>query len=122
MRPYNAAGGDSLAFVTGEGQDKKTYLRAPGQLEFAVVAKFTRTEAPRPVFVICGQTAITNWAAVHFLRDRYSTLEVESSDQFCLLLTLREPKLYGHHEVEHEDISSVAFTAPRQPSQSLGGP
>lgn len=122
MRPYNAAGGDSLAFVTGEGKDKKTYMRTPGQLEFAVVAKFTRREAPHPVFVICGQTAIANWAAVHFLCDRYSRLEVESTNQFCLLLTLRDPKLYGHHEVDHEDISSVAFTVPRQPSQSSSGP
>jgi hypothetical protein len=111
---------DPLALVVGD----QRFRRDPGQREFAAVAKFTRPGAPHPVFVICGQTSVTNWAAVDFLKRNHGTLArtLASTDRFCIILRVTAPAVYGHQMVELEaDVSTVAFTAPKQRSGSRGG-
>jgi hypothetical protein len=118
-RPYNPARRDSMAFVIGD----QRYLRERDKQEFAVVAKFLPRGASRPVFVISGQTAITNWASVHFLNSNYKRLakSLASPERFCLVLRITSPELYGHKMVELEaDVSTAAFETPKERSSSGG--
>lgn len=63
LRPFRAGRPDSAAIVVN-GQ---RFAHRHGVLEHALVAKFTPPGASRPVFIICGQRAIDNRAAAHFL-------------------------------------------------------
>lgn len=88
--------------------------RQRGVQEYALVAKFT-PNASRPVVVICGQTSVTNRAAVHFLKSNYQDLakRLPSTERFCLVLRVRAINVYGHELVELErDVTDAAFAAP----------
>lgn len=102
--------------------DRK-FVRKPDQLEYALVAKFTAPNANHPVFLICGQTAITNQAAIHFLRHRHHDLArtLTSTDRFCVVVRVREPGVYGHELVDLEaDITAAAFD-PASGSEPVTG-
>jgi hypothetical protein len=93
-----------------------------GKRSHAVVAKFTPATSTRPVVLISGQSAIANRAAVHLLKRDYRQLSrtLSSAEEFCLILRVTAPDVYGHEMVEvAEDVSDIAFAA--QPSPLRAG-
>jgi hypothetical protein len=121
LRPYNTARRDSAAIVVGD----QRFLYDHGKIEHALVAKFTPSVASRPVFIICGQRAIANRAAMHFLRHNYLALtrSLASVDQFCLVVKVISSDIYGHEMVELAgDVTTAAFTDQRTTARSLKGP
>jgi hypothetical protein len=107
FRPYSDAR-EPLGIVVGD----QRFVREPDKREYALVAKFRPPNAANPVFLICGQTAITNRAAIHFVKDQYSTLRrsLASVDRFSLIVRVTAPDVYGHKMVElQEDVTATAF-------------
>lgn len=101
---------DSLAIVTG-GQEFK-YER--GGRQYALLAKLRPNSSPHPVFLISGQTALGNKAAVYYLAQNYDQfLRKKYADTpFCLIIGIKEPKLYGYKSVELvRDITATALPA-----------
>jgi hypothetical protein len=100
---------DSAAIVVGD----QRFLLDLGNHEHALVAKFTLPEASRPVILICGQTPITNRAAIHYLKREYRALwkTVASVDQFCIMVRVTSTGTYGYQAADLEcDVSAAAFT------------
>ncbi|MFZ4144145.1 hypothetical protein ACPCSL_16735 [Streptomyces griseoincarnatus] len=84
-----------------------------GDEAYALLAKFTAPGGERPVILVCGQTALTNHAALYFLRRSYGRIAdtVASTDRFCLLLKVPSIRTYGHQGVVLDrDLTDVAFT------------
>ncbi|MEU1436415.1 hypothetical protein ABZ438_20355 [Streptomyces sp. NPDC005786] len=107
FRPFSD-GPDALGLVVGA----REFLWVRGEREYAVVAKFTPRGASSPVFLICGQVANANRAAVHFLKHHYQELlkTLPSVDRFCLIVRVSAPSVYGHELVELErDVTAEAF-------------
>ncbi|HEY5985916.1 MAG TPA: hypothetical protein VIV12_05945 [Streptosporangiaceae bacterium] len=105
---------DGLAITAGG--ERFVYDR--GTLAYVAVAKFTPATATRPVILICGQSAITNRAAVYLLKRDYRHLKktLGSADRFCLILRVTAPDVYGHEMVEvAKDVSDTAFMAQPSP-------
>jgi hypothetical protein len=101
-----------VELVVGE----QRFVRDPDKIEYALVARFTPAGGTHPVFLICGQTAITNRAAIHYLKTNYRELaRIVSLDSFCLVVKVTEPEVYGHEMVTLEaDVSGAAFVARRE--------
>ncbi|MFI0368564.1 hypothetical protein ACH35V_11820 [Actinomadura sp. 1N219] len=105
--PYGD-GDDSTAFLIGG--EKFRYER--GRRERALVAKFRPDPDSRPVFLISGQTALSNRAAVHFLKRRHRDLaeSLESAERFCLIIRADDIETYGHEAATLErDVTHAAF-------------
>jgi hypothetical protein len=110
MRPHSTQR-DSLALVVGNEQ----FRIDKGTEEYALVAKFTPPNAGGPVILVCGQTSVTNRAAVHFLKRDYRELmkSLPSTERFCLILRIVSSKVYGHEMVRLErDVTREAFVDP----------
>ncbi|MEW2397372.1 hypothetical protein [Streptomyces sp. NPDC046862] len=108
--PYGP-GADSVTFVIGGHR----YPWLKNEVEYAVVAKFTPPEATRPVLVVCGQSALANQAAIHFLkRDHRQVAEsLDSVDRFCVLIKVAGIGTYGFQGASLErDVTDAAFTRP----------
>jgi hypothetical protein len=108
IHPYGT-GPDSVALAVGG----RRYLFDHDRQEYALVAKFTPTEAGRPVLLVCGQSSLANQAAIHFLRREYAQAAalLESVTRFCLLLKVSDIGTYGYHRTAIErDVTREAFT------------
>ncbi|MER5603123.1 hypothetical protein [Streptomyces sp. NPDC002265] len=108
VHPYRAGDPESVAIEVGG--EKFPYSRR--DQEYALVAKFTPGESGRPVFLVCGQSATGNLAAVHFLRREFGQVarRLPSAGRFCLLIKVSGIGTYGHHRAELErDVSAAAF-------------
>lgn len=84
-----------------------------------LLAKVTGPDQTRPVFLISGQRAITNQAAVRYLvtRERRLARSYGTDGRFCLLLRVIDPEAYGPDVVELvADVTELAFTAPTPPA------
>ncbi|MFH9329765.1 hypothetical protein ACH4KU_12340 [Streptomyces althioticus] len=84
-----------------------------GNEGYVLLAKFTAPGGERPVILVCGQSALTNHAALYFLRRSCRRIAdtVASTDRFCLLLKVPSIRTYGHQGVVLErDLTDVAFT------------
>lgn len=89
---------DSLAIlIAGE-----TYRHKRGDIEYAILAKVVPNQYSRPVFLMSGQSSLGNKASIYFLAKNYKTVlwDKYKYNSFCLLLRIREPKLYGYKSVE----------------------
>lgn len=107
VRPFSDRP-DSMAFVVGE----ETFPWDRGRREHVLVAKFRPLSATRPVFVVCGQSAVTNHAAMVFLRRSYRELSARlaSTERFCLILRVDAIATYGVHGTRlARDVSASAF-------------
>ncbi len=107
IRPFSTER-DSAAFVVG-GQ---RYLFEKGNVEYALVAKFTPPEATRPVLLVCGQSSLANQAAIHFLKRNHREVAgtLASVDRFCVLIKLTGIATYGIHGASFErDVTQEAF-------------
>jgi hypothetical protein len=106
--PYTEAG-SKVEIIAGE----QRFVREPGKVEYALVAKFRPPHAAQPIVVICGQTAVTNRAAIHFVKRHHPTLRrsLTSVDTFALIVRVSSPEVYGHTMVDLDaDITAAAFT------------
>jgi hypothetical protein len=125
---YHPRRRDSMAIVVGD----QSFHRDRGNDEYALAAKFTPPGSSRPVILISGQTAITNRAAIGFLKREYRGLAktLASTDRFCVVIRARSIGTYGHQAAElAADVTSAAFAGytpgtssarPSDPSQDPG--
>jgi hypothetical protein len=99
MRPPGGGVADDLLTVGTE-----TFQAEPGRAEYAVLARVRGPAGGRPVFVLAGQTSVTNLAAARFLAARHRQLHrrYRSTAPFCLVLRVVEPAVYG------ADVTDVA--------------
>jgi len=92
-------GPDRLAFEIGS----ESYRMAAGQTEYVLLARLTggRPGPARPVFLFCGQRAITNQAATRYLARNHEQLaRKHGSNSFVLLLKVVNSQAYGPDVVE----------------------
>ncbi|WP_328941777.1 hypothetical protein OG259_09030 [Streptomyces sp. NBC_00250] len=93
----------------------ETYRAESGVSEYVVLARVTRGEGGRPVFLLCGQAAVTNQAAARHLARHYQALAgtYGSDGSFALLLKVVNSQAYGPDVVELvADVTRAARTAP----------
>ncbi|MYZ36228.1 MULTISPECIES: hypothetical protein [unclassified Streptomyces] len=77
------------------------YLAEPGVAEYVLLARLTAGEGERPVFLFCGQRAITNQAASRYLARHHEKLARKyGGSAFCLLLKVVNSQAYGPDVVE----------------------
>ncbi|KUN40027.1 hypothetical protein AQJ30_07820 [Streptomyces longwoodensis] len=104
-------GPDRGAFQIGG----ERYRMEPGVSEYVLLARLTageRREA-RPVFLFCGQRAITNQAATRYLARHHEWLARKyGNSSFALLLRVVNSQAYGPDVVELvADVTQAARTA-----------
>src|SRR6266851_3443857 len=99
------------AAIVAAGQE---FLRARDSREYVLVARVRPPGNGRPLFLICGQTGITNRAAVSYLRDNYRSIASAHGpgESWCVVLRVVAPPVYGHKMTElADDVSASAFSA-----------
>jgi hypothetical protein len=90
-------GPDRGAFQIGS----ERYRAEPGTAEYVLLARLTAGQDSRPVFLFCGQRAITNQAASRYLGRHHERLARKyGGDSFCLLLKVVNSQAYGPDVVE----------------------
>lgn len=89
------------------------YLMEPGVAEYVLLARLTGGQGDRPVFLFCGQRAITNQAATRYLARHHEKLaRKHGNGSFCLLLKVVNSQAYGPDVVELvDDVTRVAMAA-----------
>jgi hypothetical protein len=111
----------ALTFQVGD----RTYHRRAEVEEFVLLARFRPSTSDGSVFVLAGQTALTNLAAARYVTAHYPALRKRYRRRdFCLVLGIREPKTFGADRVELvADLTGQAFTRPAgwvdEPDQAL---
>ncbi|MGE5291877.1 MAG: hypothetical protein ACM3ML_32725 [Micromonosporaceae bacterium] len=99
------------AAIVAAGQE---FLRERGSREYVLVAKVRPPDGGQPLFLICGQTGITNRAAASYLRDNYRVISSVhgAGENWCVVLRVVAPSVYGHQMTElAADLSASAFSA-----------
>jgi hypothetical protein len=88
-----------------------TYRYSAGKDEYVILSKILASLNAKPLFLICGQTAIANQGALFYLRNHEKELRRKfHKEQFCLVLKLVSPSRYGYKMVELvEDVTRTAF-------------
>ncbi|QIP83781.1 hypothetical protein GLX30_06525 [Streptomyces sp. Tu 2975] len=109
-------GPDQGAFQIGS----ERYRMEPGAAEYVLLARLTAGEEARPVFLFCGQRAITNQAATRYLARHHEKLaRKHGNGSFCLLLKVVNSQAYGPDVVEMvADVTRAARTAVPQARSS----
>jgi len=114
-------GPDRLAFQIGT----ERYRMETGLSEYVLLARLTADQdgAARPVFLFCGQRAITNQAATRYLARNHERLaRKHGGNSFVLLLKVVNSQAYGPDVVELvADVTRVAKTplpTPASPRNS----
>jgi hypothetical protein len=98
--------------IVAAGQE---FPREPNAREYVLVAKVRPPGGGRPLFLICGQTGITNRAAASYLRENYPRISSahRAGQSWCVVLCVVAPSVYGHQMTElAADVSAAAFSAP----------
>ncbi|MGW7413124.1 hypothetical protein [Streptomyces sp. NPDC054863] len=88
------------------------YRLESGIAEYVLLARLTVGEGARPVFLFCGQRAITNQAATRYLARNHEKLARKHGDRsFCVLLKVVNSQAYGPDVVEMvADVTRAAQT------------
>jgi hypothetical protein len=105
-----------IEFVVG-GTDR--YTREPGVVDYVLLARIAVGAEGQPTFLICGQTAVSNLAAVrHLSRSQRGLSRKYGTDgTFALLFKVLQPDNYGSDVVELvADITRQAQQAPSEPT------
>ncbi|MDQ0793047.1 hypothetical protein [Streptomyces sp. B1I3] len=99
-------GPDRAAFQVGS----ERYRMESGVAEYVLLARLTGGQDARPVFLLCGQRAITNQAAARYLVRHYEKLlRKHRGNSFVLLLKVVNSQAYGPDVVELVgDVTRVA--------------
>ncbi|MET9382735.1 hypothetical protein ABZY09_17075 [Streptomyces sp. NPDC002928] len=104
-------GPDRGAFQIGS----ERYRLEPGKGEYVILARLTagQRKDARPVFLFCGQRAITNQAATRYLARNHERLaRKHGSASFALLLKVVNSQAYGPDVVELVADVTRAAQAP----------
>jgi hypothetical protein len=104
-------GPDRGAFQVGS----ERYRVEVGKEEYALLARLTvgQSQDIRPVFLFCGQTAITNQAATRYLARNHERLSRKhGNNSFVLLLKVVNSQAYGPDVVELVADVTRAAQAP----------
>ncbi|GAA3211331.1 hypothetical protein MTQ10_11605 [Streptomyces sp. XM83C] len=102
---------DRGAFQIGS----EVYRVEPGKAEYVLLARLTvdQSHGTRPVFLFCGQTAITNQAATRYLARHHERLRRKHGNgSFVLLLKVVNSQAYGPDVVEQVADVTRAAQAP----------
>ncbi|MFD4528635.1 hypothetical protein ACFWP7_32910 [Streptomyces sp. NPDC058470] len=102
---------DRLAFQVGS----ERYRMEQGVTEYVLLARLTAGQPgpARPVFLFCGQRAITNQAASRYLARNHERLaRKHGNDSFVLLLKVVNSQAYGPDVVELVADVTRAARAP----------
>ncbi|QMU75268.1 hypothetical protein GXW83_05330 [Streptacidiphilus sp. PB12-B1b] len=93
----------------------RVYAREKGVVEYVLLARITGGEGERPTFLVCGQTANSNLAAVRVLARRYRELIRAHGPHgtFALMLRVIQPGSYGADVVEFVGDVTAQASAPR---------
>jgi hypothetical protein len=93
------------------------YRMEPGVIEYVLLARVTTGES-RPVFLFCGQRAITNQAATRYLARHHERLARRyGNGSFVLLLKVVNSQAYGPDVVELvADVTRAARTPLPEPA------
>ena len=97
-------------FAIQVGTDSYTWT---AQASYVLVARISA--GGRPAFLVSGQTATSNQAAVHYLISHHLEL-IHSHGQsgtFCLILKVVQPAAYGPDIVELVGDVTAQASAPR---------
>ncbi|MFI8519600.1 hypothetical protein ACIGEZ_17445 [Streptomyces sp. NPDC085481] len=99
------------------------YRMDPGVCEYVLLARVTAGEGGRPVFLFCGQRAITNQAATRYLARHHERLARSyRGGSFVLLLKVVNSQAYGPDVVELvADVTRQALTAAVTPASPSAG-
>ncbi|HEX5568845.1 MAG TPA: hypothetical protein VFY14_18305, partial [Streptomyces sp.] len=95
------------------------YRMERGSVEHVLLARLTAGEGSRPVFLACGQRAVTNQAAVRHLARHHARLSRKYgvNGDFCLLLKVAHSQAYGPDVVELvADVTRAATSPPPAPA------
>ncbi|MDQ0993851.1 hypothetical protein [Streptomyces sp. V3I7] len=102
-------GPDRAAFRIGA----EHYRMDPGVTEYVLLARLTAGGQSRPVFLFCGQRAITNQAATRYLARNHERLaRKHGGGSFVLLLKVVNSQAYGPDVVELVADVTRAAQAP----------
>ncbi|MET7367583.1 hypothetical protein ABZS61_17340 [Streptomyces sp. NPDC005566] len=102
-------GPDRAAFQVGS----ERYRLESGVAEHVLLARLTGGQDARPVFLFCGQRAITNQAASRYLARNYEKLQRKHrNNSFVLLLKVVNTHAYGPDVVEVIGDVTRAAQAP----------
>ncbi|WP_228989048.1 hypothetical protein [Streptomyces sp. DH8] len=113
-------GPDRVAFQIGS----ERYRMEPGVSEYVLLARLTGSQDARPVFLFCGQRAITNQAATRYaVRHHEKLRRNHGATSFCLLLRVVNSGAYGPDVVELVgDVTREAQTPlPGSPAPHRAG-
>lgn len=102
-------GGDPVPFIVGE----ERFERQPHREAYVLVARAVPTA--HPIFLLVGQTSLSNLAAARYLAGHHQELRRSHGDRspFCLVLRVRQPQAYGPDLVElAADVTAAAFGDP----------
>ncbi|WP_330460635.1 hypothetical protein OIB37_29400 [Streptomyces sp. NBC_00820] len=102
-------GPDRAAFQIGA----EHYRMDPGVTEYVLLARLSAGRQTRPVFLFCGQRAITNQAATRYLARNHERLaRKHGAGSFVLLLKVVNSQAYGPDLVEVVADVTRAAQAP----------
>ena len=109
FNPYTPSHPDNIAIVTPNG----TFQYEKNHNEYAILARIYPDPKAHPIILISGQTARSNQGAIHYLIENYDQFLREkfgTRKQFCLLLRLQSPLVYGYKSSRLErDMTDTAF-------------
>ncbi len=92
-----------------------TSREEPGQRTHALLARVHLREGSRPVFLVAGQTAVSNHAAARYLAAHHRELAREHGRDgaFAVVLRVVNARAYGPDVVEFEaDVTEAAVSRP----------
>ncbi|MCZ0986036.1 hypothetical protein [Streptomyces diastatochromogenes] len=106
-------GPDRGAFQIGG----ERYRMEPGFTEYVLLARLSTGGQTRPVFLFCGQRAITNQAATRYLARNHERLHRKhGNNSFVILLKVVNSQAYGPDLVELvADVTRAAQTPLPKP-------
>lgn len=93
--------------------ERQSFSYKRGKREHAILAKIVKNLNSKPLFLVCGQTAIANRGALHYLHENYHSMlrKRYCLGRFCVIVCLVSPEAYGHKMVEEaEDVTETAFS------------
>jgi len=102
----------------------RTYTWERGRSEYVLLGRIAGGEDERPTFLICGQTAMSNLAAVRYLTRRQRELMRAHSpqDSFFLILHVRQSDSYGADVIELVADVTAQVSAPPAPTSPPNPP
>jgi hypothetical protein len=101
---------DALAINVAD----QKFRRVPGQEDHVLLAKFRPSGTHRPIFLIDGQTAAANRAAAFYLVRNLDLLIKKYPSNFCLMLKVRSPYIYGYRAVDLvADLTTTVFQSSK---------